>query len=201
MWEKIASKSTVTKVTVSGSSVKVTYTAAADATKYDIYLIQSPWRKGNIKYSKLGFARAGTVTFTNVADGYYKTFVVTEPYADWQSLESNWVEFTVDTESHTITYDNNGGTGGPETQSFVNNSGEKLSSIVPTYPVYVYDFANWKDSSGNTYNPGDAIPSGWRDTKLTAQWKTHEHIFRSYYETTHPHYRGYECTVCGYWDN
>lgn len=77
-------------------------------------------------------------------------------YAKWQA------------NTYTITYDNNGGSGGPGSQNFVFNSGAKISSTKPTRTGY--NFVNWT-YSGHTFNPGDSIPTGWGSFTLTAQWK------------------------------
>lgn len=69
--------------------------------------------------------------------------------------------------TYTVTYNANGGTGAPGTQSFVFNSGAHISTTVPTRTGYT--FANW-NYSGHIFKPGDAIPSGWGSFTLTAQW-------------------------------
>lgn len=68
---------------------------------------------------------------------------------------------------YTVTYDANGGTNAPATQSFLYNSGEKLATQVPVRTGY--KFMGWR--SGTTvYNPGDGIPSGTMDLDLKAMW-------------------------------
>ena len=68
---------------------------------------------------------------------------------------------------YTVTYDANGGTNAPVTQSFLYNSEEKLSTQVPVRTGY--KFMGWR--SGTTvYSPGDAIPSGTMDLDLKAMW-------------------------------
>ena len=71
-----------------------------------------------------------------------------------------------------VTYDANGGSGAPEKQAFVADSGTKLSTTKPTRTGYT--FVNW-DYMGNKFNPGDAIPSGWGSFTLKAQWKANSH--------------------------
>ena len=66
-----------------------------------------------------------------------------------------------------VTYDANGGSGAPEKQAFVADSGTKLSTTKPTRTGYT--FVNW-DYMGNKFNPGDAIPTGWGSFTLKAQW-------------------------------
>ena len=71
-----------------------------------------------------------------------------------------------------VTYDANGGSGAPEKQAFVADSGTKLSTTKPTRTGYT--FVNWV-YGGTTFNPGDAIPSGWGSFTLKAQWKANSH--------------------------
>ena len=69
--------------------------------------------------------------------------------------------------SYKVTYNANGGTNAPAAQSFLYNSGEKLSTQVPVRTGY--KFVGWR--SGTTvYNPGDSIPSGTMDLDLKAMW-------------------------------
>ena len=77
-------------------------------------------------------------------------------YAKWQA------------NTYTITYNDNGGSGGPGSQNFVFNSGTKISSTKPTRTGYT--FVNWT-YSGHTFNPGDSIPAGWGSFTLTANWQ------------------------------
>ena len=83
-----------------------------------------------------------------------------------------YVSFTSNT--YYVTYDLNGGSNGPSPnpQSFVYNSGAKLSTTVPTKNGY--DFAHWKYSNGsNTFAAGAAIPTGWGSFTAVAQWTIH----------------------------
>ena len=91
---------TITGVDVVGSTVTVNWTAAANATSYDVYLIQSPWGWDAVKYCSLGLTNTLSATFYNVADGYYAAFVITRPNDD--QTQSNWVSFLVDTTNYTL---------------------------------------------------------------------------------------------------
>ena len=68
---------------------------------------------------------------------------------------------------YTVTYDANGGTNAPAMQSFLYNSGEKLSTQVPVRTGY--KFMGWRLGT-IVYNPGDSIPSGTMDLDLKAMW-------------------------------
>ena len=81
------------------------------------------------------------------------------------------VYLSYSTNTYYITYDANGGTGAPGTQAFLYNSGSTISSIIPTR--YGYTFLYWT-YSGNIFNPGAAIPTGWGSFTLTANWKAND---------------------------
>ena len=68
---------------------------------------------------------------------------------------------------YTVTYDANGGTNAPAAQSFLYNSGEKLSTQVPVRTGY--KFMGWRLGT-TVYNPGDSIPSGTMNLNLKAMW-------------------------------
>ena len=77
-----------------------------------------------------------------------------------------------------VTYDANGGSGAPEKQAFVADSGTKLSTTKPTRTGYT--FVNW-DYMGNKFNPGDAIPTGWGSFTLKAQWSVNTYTYNIKY--------------------
>ena len=76
-------------------------------------------------------------------------------YAVWQA------------NSYKVTYDANGGTNTPATQSFLYNSGEKLSTQAPVRAGY--KFVGWRPGTA-VYKPGDGIPSGTMNLDLKAMW-------------------------------
>ena len=91
----------------------------------------------------------------------------------WDATDTTYVAiWTVN--SYTIKYDANGGTGAPTDQSFVYNSGAKISTTKPTKTGYT--FVNWKSGS-TTLNPGDAIPTGWTNATLQAQWTVNSYYY------------------------
>lgn len=75
--------------------------------------------------------------------------------------------------TYTVTYNANGGSGAPATQSFVYGGGYYLSSATPVRTGYT--FVNWKDSVGNTFSPGQSIPSNWESFTLYAQWSANSY--------------------------
>ena len=84
-----------------------------------------------------------------------------------KSYTANWSANT-----YYVTYNANGGSGAPAKQAFVFNSGAKISTTKPTRTGYT--FVNWV-YGGTTFNPGDAIPSGWGSFTLKAQWKANSY--------------------------
>lgn len=76
------------------------------------------------------------------------------------------------TYSYTITYDDNGGSGGPKYSTVSANSSSittKVSATVPTRPNY--EFTGWKRSDTDAiYQPKDDITIS-SDVTLVAQWK------------------------------
>ena len=84
-------------VTVNGYSVTVSWNAVENATHYDVYLLQEPWRWEDIKYSAASITQT-SVTFGDVAVGDYKAFVISRPNAD--TVQSGWQAFTVEPTKH-----------------------------------------------------------------------------------------------------
>lgn len=79
--------------------------------------------------------------------------------------------------TYTVTYNANGGTGVPSTQSFLFNSQDKISSVVPE--KLGYTFVKWVSNPNNKdFAPGDTIPAGWGSFTLNAQWKPNTYTVR-----------------------
>ena len=76
--------------------------------------------------------------------------------------------FSRSANTYSITYNANGGTNAPSSQSFTYNSGARISTQKPTRTGYT--FQNWT-YRGNIFNPGDAVPQNWGNFTLTAQWR------------------------------
>ena len=123
-------------------------------------------------FTKTGYSFAGWTTKSDgTDDGYgWTNWSGTWKYVNGQYgisggklvLYARWSANT-----YTIKYDANGGTGASANQSFVYNSGAKISTTKPTRTGYT--FVNWKYGD-ITFNPGDAVPTGWGDFTLQAQW-------------------------------
>lgn len=108
----------------------------------------------------------------------YYMYVSVSSGGAWQAVDNYsdgrythyYVEFLDSTQaSYAITYNVNGGSGGPG--SVTMNWGDgKLSSTKPTRSGYI--FKNWnekQDGSGKSYNPGDSYKAT-KNATLYAQW-------------------------------
>lgn len=84
-------KTAVPSVSIDGATVSVSWNSVANATKYDVYLVEDPWRWEDIKYS--GSTQGTSYTFNNVREGVYCAFVVSRPNSD--SEQSPWKGFNV----------------------------------------------------------------------------------------------------------
>lgn len=91
-----------------------------------------------------------------------KTVTVNKGTRGNLSYTANW-----QANKYTVTYDANGGTNAPATQSFLYNSGEKLSTQAPVRTGY--KFVGWRSGTA-VYKPGDSIPSGTMNLDLKAMW-------------------------------
>ena len=130
-------------------------------------------------FTKSGYSFAGWTTNSDGSDdGYgWTNWSGTWKYVNGQYgisggklvLYARWSANT-----YTIKYDANGGTGAPANQSFVYNSGAKISTTKPTKTGYT--FVNWKYGD-ITFDPGDAVPTGWGDFTLQAQWTVNSYYY------------------------
>lgn len=129
-----------------------------------------------------GVANQKFATNTFINNGYtfkgwaFAQNTVTADYPDNCIVADEWIDCyypKVDlyavwsANSYKVTYDANGGTNSPATQSFLYNSGEKLSTQVPVRTGY--KFVGWRSGTA-VYKPGDSIPSGTMNLDLKAMW-------------------------------
>ena len=77
--------------------VGVSWDAAANATSYDVYLIQSPYGWDDVKYSTSISADYSYTEFNGVAAGDYAVFVIARPNDD--TAQSSWVSVTVNNDA------------------------------------------------------------------------------------------------------
>ena len=99
---------------------------------------------------------------------YGNTGVLYNYPATNETLTAQWKANT-----YYITFDNNGGTGGPSSQAFKYNGNEKITTKVPTKAGY--KFAGWKYNN-TTYQPGATIPNGLQNFTLVAQWDARDDV-------------------------
>ena len=87
-------------------------------------------------------------------------------------VNASYVVLEFVTNTYTITFEPNGGTGGPTTQKFKYSKGEKITTSIPSRTGYT--FSHWAVGS-STFKPGDTIPNGWGNFTLVAQWKANQY--------------------------
>lgn len=83
--------------------------------------------------------------------------------------------YTVPAQTHTVTYNANGGSGAPASQTKVYGTILTLSSTKPTRSYY--NFKNWntaQNGTGTSYNPGGQYGAD-ADVILYAQWTPYTH--------------------------
>jgi len=122
------------------------------------------------KYSK----DAEVSVEVKIADGYGwngwsdgvllnpRDFVITGDY-----------EITAQTKPDTyyVYYDANGGAGAPERQPYLYNSGETISTTIPTKTGHKFLYWCLEFDPQRIFNPGDLIPTDLGSFTLVAQWK------------------------------
>jgi|GEM_PF-4389659 len=85
-------------ISISGNNVTVSWQSVANATSYDVYLVQSPWGWENITNQQSVSSSMNNCTFTGVSNGEYAAFFIARPNAD--TAQSAWSSFSV--QSRTI---------------------------------------------------------------------------------------------------
>ena len=111
-----------------------------------------PTRSG---YAFFGWATSSSATTAEYQPGdTFTTDANTTLYAVWRAL-------------YTVSYNSDGGTPVPYTQTKIEGVDLVLSDIVPEKAGYTFD--EWQDGSSNTYAPGDTYSTD-ADLALTAQW-------------------------------
>ena len=139
-----------------------TATAQTKTTGVALKLHGAPTRSGYTfagwKSSLNNVTYAASANYTSDYNGGTATMV-----AQWTS------------NTYTVTYNANGGTGAPATQSFLFNTGAKISTTKPTRSLHT--FRHWTYTT-NVFEPGAAIPSGWGSFSLTAQWAPYKHTVK-----------------------
>lgn len=78
-------------VFVDGQNAAVSWEYSGTVSKFDVYLVQHPWRWEDIKYHVS--TTSTWCTFEGVAPGEYRAFVIARPNAD--TKQSEWADVTV----------------------------------------------------------------------------------------------------------
>lgn len=110
--------------------------------------------------TRLGYTFSGWYTQPNSGSQISENTIV--PY-EAPTYYAMW-----DANTYTITYNLNGGSGVPSTQTFVYNRGDKINSTIPTRSGYT--FTGYKDPNNVIRQPGDFVPWTYGNFTLTAQW-------------------------------
>lgn len=136
----------------------------------DVYINNSLEESGVTDYCKTK-KKGTTYNITNINPTIGHTYVGVYSGNTSATLNADAnVRLEFITNTYTITYDANGGTGAPSSQSYTYASSGKinLSSTEPTRDYY--DFVAWS-YDGVTYQPGDEFPKNLAtNVTLTAIW-------------------------------
>lgn len=115
----------------------------------------------------------GTSTQSLVVTDVFGRVVSAENSVDSQIAVGNGATvslYSIPVKSYTITYNANGGTGGPSSQTKAHGTTLTLASSEPTRSGYTFKEWNTKaDGSGTGYDPGDSFTMN-ADTTLYAKW-------------------------------
>ena len=135
--------------------------APSDQTKtYGVSLTLSSTKPTRSGYTFLGWATSSTATnATYQPGGSFTTNATTTLYAVWKA------------NTYTISYNANGGSGAPSSQTKIHGVSLILSSTKPTRTGYT--FLGWSTSStasGASYYPGGSFTAN-TNTVLFAVWK------------------------------
>ncbi len=151
-----------TTYTISYSANGGTGAPSAQTKTHGVTLILSVTKPTKTYYTFLGWSVSSTATVaTYAAGGTFTTNANTMLYAVW--------EYTPPT--YTISYNANGGSGAPASQTKTYGVSLVLSGVIPTRTNYT--FLGWSTSSGAasaTYSAGGSFTAN-ADTTLYAVWK------------------------------
>ena len=169
------------KINISQSNVNLvigvneTQTMYAWTTGYYNGNTSLRWEKNNSNVScKWGeWNSEGKLPLTITANNRGETILTISVFdSDTERiLDSKTVNVTVSAKTYTVSYNANGGSGAPGSQTKYHNTALTLSSTEPTRPGYV--FMGWSTSStatSATYQPGGSFTTN-ANTTLYAVWK------------------------------
>ena len=165
------------------------YNASASYTSNAALSLYAIWNR-TITYNANGGTSApsaqtaiatSAITITSSAPSYTgfsfkdwntKTDGTGTTYASGASYAANNASITLYARwNHTVTYNNNGGTGSPSAQTALKTAAITLSSTKPTYTGYTFKDWNTKaDGTGTTYASGGTFAANTVNTTLYARW-------------------------------
>lgn len=214
-----ASIPTNVKATANGKTVRVTWNASKNATKYNVYLVKAPWSWADVKYQ--GETTSTTYTFNNVANGDWAAFVIARPSSNPDDTynESKWAEVKVQNHVHSYTttkYD----TAHPHKEFKQCSCGDKqytgktkkVDSCETCNPKHEHKFSLKYDTAypHNEYRICDCGEKQYTGNIRKVDncdecyppiqdliQEEHTHSFSIKYDTSHPHNEYRECSICG----
>lgn len=154
--------------------VTFTWSATSNTTHYNLFFDKydgSQWERVLTEhFAKSGFSHlfeSGKyrVQLQSNNSNYYN-----EDHSNWLYTDSDWFSFEVIDQIYTISYDANGGTGAPASQTKVHGDALTLSTVKPTRSGY--EFKGWATSSNGSveYSAGAAYAENANVT-LYAVWE------------------------------
>ena len=163
--------------TVSGNTVTVKYSVTAGST----YAKVKVWLRGDWWYlvSSVPWSGTKTLTKTLTIDGPTSFGVAMALYNpdtdDWYANVIGSTQLSQTPKSYTISYNANGGSGAPSSQTKYHGSAITLSSTKPTRTGYRFSKWNTKSGgSGTSYNSGASYTANANAT-LYAQWTANKY--------------------------
>ena len=146
----------VTQEGTSASPTKFTWTAASDATWYNLYIYDGEVWKSNCIYGQKNIK--GLEWSVQLKPGKYQAHLSPINIHNWTN--SNFVSFTVKENKYTMNYNANGGTGTMNTQTLI--FGENFTVPENKFVKTGYDFTcfNMYRSYDNKWYVGDG--NGWQ---------------------------------------
>ncbi len=158
--------------TATGERIDITTIAGQNITVYI--------KSDDSEYIELVRTDKGVYS-AEVLNGVYHIYY----YDGTKYILSSSQELTINNEDRTryiffniVTYDLNGGVGGPNKllEYHYSDTAVKVDKVAPTKDGYI--FIGWKDQYGNFYNPGDVLTSAiGKAYTLTAQWEDAADVF------------------------
>ena len=155
--------------------ISFNWTEVYGENQYNLRVYKDSISSSNLYYSRSNVKAASVLTFSSPG----KYIAVLDAVNYYQTKSSNNVTFTVN--CNTITYNANGGSGAPSTQTKTTGQSIALSSTKPIRSGYTFKCWNTKaDGTGTNYYPGGTYSANANVT-LYAQWTANKKNFKVTY--------------------